>query len=124
MAPSCMAGSLQQVHHMHTGNRGKINATLQLLSAIASRGPQCTRDLVSAFDFTLSSLPKLSRPSNTDKARDGGAGGLQQLQRYWRARAVAARPTRALFVEFGECQACAQCQTLIDSPPICEVCIT
>jgi hypothetical protein len=41
--------------------RVKAKAALHLLAAVACRRA-VTRDLVMAFDFTLSSLPKLARP--------------------------------------------------------------
>lgn len=58
---SC-ACSLQTLYfYLGSDSRSKANAALSLLAAIAKHSTQAARDLVQAFDFTLSALPKLCR---------------------------------------------------------------
>lgn len=90
--------------------RARVNATLLLLAAAAARGGQVARELVAAFDWTLSALPRLARPPRaaTAAAAAGGAdgsGGAAAATAHWAtwgAASIGARPSRALFVEFGE----------------------
>jgi hypothetical protein len=51
-------------------SRPRANAALLLLSAVAARGGQVTRELLTAFDWTLAALARLARPP-----RVGGAVG-------------------------------------------------
>lgn len=56
------ACSLQTLYfYLGSDSRSKANAALSLLTAIAKHSTQAARDLVQAFDFTLSALPKLCR---------------------------------------------------------------
>ncbi|KAL4434021.1 hypothetical protein ABPG75_000462 [Micractinium tetrahymenae] len=97
--------------------RGKSNAALALLAAVAAAlaasdggalpaaaagaaaAPAASlRDLVRAFDWSLSALPGLSRPPREKK----GEGAADLRRRYWQQWALGdplKRPTRALFSE-------------------------
>lgn len=56
--------------------RGKANAALVLLGALAAQGPETARQLARAFDFSLAALPALTRPPRQQKG-DVGSEGAQ-----------------------------------------------
>lgn len=85
--------------------RGKANAALTLLAALASLGAETTRELARLFDFSLAALPALARLPRQRKSdaasAEGGTAGLQaRLWQQWHAGDALKRPTRAAFVAF------------------------
>jgi hypothetical protein len=100
--------------HLSSGNRARSNAALALLAALAARGGSVLSELLAAFDFSHAALPKLARPPKHDQqqqqpggaAPDGSsADGEQQQPLHWQAwnsPQMGRRPSRALFVEWGE----------------------
>ncbi|BDA47572.1 probable nucleolar pre-ribosomal-associated protein 1 at C-terminar half [Coccomyxa sp. Obi] len=85
--------------------RAKANAALYLLAAIARHSTQAARDLVQAFDFTLSALTRLCKlPRQVFPTREkkgvGADEARRRLWRFWRSSDVQKRPSAALFVDF------------------------
>jgi hypothetical protein len=81
---------MKQVYgHLTSGQKGRANACLMLLTAINGRGKSLSGELVGTFDFTLSSLVKLaSPPKQAGKATREGGNNPEK------------RSTRAVFTEF------------------------
>jgi hypothetical protein len=81
---------MKQVYgHLTSGQKGRANACLMLLTAINGRGKSLSGELVGTFDFTLSSLVKLaSPPKQAGKAEREGGNNPEK------------RSTRAVFTEF------------------------
>lgn len=140
--------------HLSSGNRSRSNAALALLAVLAGRGGTVLRELVAAFDFSHSSLPKLARPPKHALQTEGAAttpaaaaaaadgrsahgqqqggvvaaaapaapaaagvsSGRQQQQPLhwagWHSPQMGRRPSRALFVEWGECAVCVPAVSL------------
>ncbi|GAB4818251.1 hypothetical protein N2152v2_005297 [Parachlorella kessleri] len=86
--------------------RGKANAALTLLAAVATQGPETTRELARAFDFSLAALPNLARLPRQRKGdthaegADHGAGSQTRLWQQWKGGDMLKRPTRVGFVAF------------------------
>ncbi|EFJ52598.1 hypothetical protein VOLCADRAFT_86859 [Volvox carteri f. nagariensis] len=107
-------------HALGSDHQPTANAALQLLTAIAAHSVVAARDLVTAFDWSLSALTRISRPSK-ERPERGAAGSQQQQQQQqsnrrrdggatasaWDRSNVLFRPRRAMFVRF--------CRALLDS---------
>jgi hypothetical protein len=124
--------------HLSSGNRLRSNAALKLLAAVAGRGSSVLRALVSSFDLSHSALPKLARPPRQQAVAAAEAGSdliaadaaaaaavnaaaassdaSTPYWASWSSSAVGRRPSRALFVEWGECQ--QQQQQQQQQPPL------
>lgn len=59
-----LANAVRQAlyYHLTSGVQPRAAAALELLAAAAGRGATASRVIVETFDWSLSSLPKLSRP--------------------------------------------------------------
>jgi hypothetical protein len=126
LASSLIQRRLKAVYfHLSSSNRPRSNAALALLTAISNRGGSVLRELVSAFDFSLAVLPKLARPPKTAAAAtaDGGSidgtsdavtaaeGGVQPGHWLtWNSPQLSKRPSRAMFVGWGECDSRGKAQ--------------
>lgn len=125
LALSLLRRRLRQLYFaLSSGSRPRANGALSLLAALAGRGGQVLRELVAAFDFGHSALPKLARPPRAAAADGGGgaaaaaadepaaaaaavaaaAGGAEVPAHWesWHSPALSRRPSRALFLEWGE----------------------
>jgi hypothetical protein len=90
--------------------RGKANAALCLLGALAGQGPDTARELARLFDFSLAALPNLARLPRQGKGDAAAAEGEANLQarlwQQWRGGDALKRPTRAAFVSFALSMLC------------------
>eukprot|EP00955_Chlamydomonas_euryale_P101604 365357-Chlamydomonas_euryale.AAC.16 len=106
-------------HALGSDDRGVANGALDVLAAVAQRGPADASALAATLDFSLPALAVLAAPPRLPRtAHDGnsggGGGGVADVQRAWReweTGSVAARPSRSLFVDFGESKAALQHDT-------------
>ncbi|GAQ89059.1 hypothetical protein KFL_004830100 [Klebsormidium nitens] len=90
LARNIVRKRMKQVYgHLTSGQRGRANACLMLLTAINGRGKSLSGELVGTFDFTLASLAKLAAPpKQTGKGEREGGNNPEK------------RSTRAVFTEF------------------------
>ncbi|KAL6784124.1 hypothetical protein ACKKBG_A04885 [Auxenochlorella protothecoides x Auxenochlorella symbiontica] len=61
--------------HLSSGDSRKIRAALSLLTSVASLSPGIVEELVRVFDFSLSSLPGIARPSRFKSSRKRDRAG-------------------------------------------------
>ncbi|RMZ57642.1 hypothetical protein APUTEX25_001842 [Auxenochlorella protothecoides] len=61
--------------HLSSGDSRKIRAALALLTSVASLSPGIVEELVRVFDFSLSSLPGIARPSRLKSSRKRDRAG-------------------------------------------------
>lgn len=116
LASSLVQRRLKAIYfHLSSSNKARSNAALGLLTAVSNRGGSVLRELLSAFDFSLAVLPKLARPpkaaaaaDDTDGGRPAAAAGAQ-LGHWatWNSPQMSKRPSRAMFIGWGECRCCS-----------------
>ena len=95
-------------HALGSDTRSSVSSALELLTALAQLGPGTARELAAALDFSLPALSSIARPPRVVKsggAEEGAAAVPTRGPGYWKewtAESLSSRPTRALFVNFGE----------------------
>ena len=84
MACECLLQTLY--FYLGSDVRGKANAALYLLAAIAKHSTQAARDLAQAFDFTLSALTRLCNlPRQVSRSVSSAVTHGYRLTHVWSA---------------------------------------
>ena len=95
-------------HALGSDTRSSVASALELLTALAQLGPGTARELAAALDFSLPAFSSIARPPRVVKSGDAEEGAAAAPTRgpgywkEWKAESLSSRPTRALFLDFGE----------------------
>ena len=105
LAMSLLDRRLKPMYFMlSSDSKGRSNAALILLTALAKFSEEAATQLSQTFDFSLSALPKLARPPKASKKTENSA---DSIAKQWQEKDVLKKPTRVAYVHFALAMLCS-----------------